>query len=121
MDVPSLVVMVGMGVLLSLCSVKLRAGGNDLRSVWFFFAGSMDAEIRQTDVKFADCKWNMENLWRCHFVLKMFFRGPNQPGLRVRWWPRIGHFAGVFEAKCTQIRTKPEKTGKNLWKPKNSG
>jgi hypothetical protein len=33
----------------------------------------------------------------------------------------ISDFAGIFEAKCTRIRTKPEKTGKNLWKPKNSG
>jgi hypothetical protein len=29
-------------------------------------------------------------------------------------------FAGVFASKCARIRTKPEKTGKNLWKPKNS-
>jgi len=34
---------------------------------------------------------------------------------------KIGYFAGNFEAKSARLRTKPEKTGKNLWKPKNSG
>jgi hypothetical protein len=32
----------------------------------------------------------------------------------------IYDFAGIFGRKCARIRTKPEKPGKNLWKPKKS-
>jgi hypothetical protein len=27
-------------------------------------------------------------------------------------------FAVIFREKCARMRTKPKKTGKNLWKPK---
>jgi hypothetical protein len=30
----------------------------------------------------------------------------------------FGHFAVIFGKKRVRIRTKPKKTGKNLWKPK---
>jgi hypothetical protein len=32
--------------------------------------------------------------------------------------PIKGGFIGVFYIKRARIRTKPKKTGKNLWKPK---
>jgi hypothetical protein len=42
-------------------------------------------------------------------------------GMRFRVSVRTGVFTGFFAQKCARIRTKPKKTGKNLWKPENSG
>jgi hypothetical protein len=52
--------------------------------------------------------------------LKMLFSGAEAVWIKSVVVPKIGHFAGLFGVKSTRMRTKPEKTRKNLWKPKNS-
>jgi len=73
---------------------------------------------RQLDVEFtlAEKKWNLGTLIR---IEPCFSRVKAGVGVDVMVGEIVG-FAGIFAAKCTRIRTKPEKTGKNLWKPKNS-
>ncbi|WP_125485614.1 hypothetical protein [Edaphobacter aggregans] len=41
--------------------------------------------------------------------------------LMERQTRKNGDFGGFLVGECVYFRTKPTKTGKNLWKPKKSG